>query len=67
MGSRWQDRTRDGVVGRAGLAWIVVLGLWVVHGMGLWGFGCVLLGRGEEKVVAGLGGVHDYIFVRERV
>ena len=29
---------------------------------------CVLVGqRGGEKVVAGLGGVQDYVFVRERV
>ena len=32
---------------------------------------CVLLGKGGGgggvKVVAGLGGVHDYVFVRERV
>jgi len=35
--------------GELGLAWLVVLGLWVVHGMGLGGFGCVLLGKGGRR------------------
>lgn len=44
-------------VGLKGCAWYGFVGLWV----------CAFGKGGEEKVVAGLGGVHDYIFVRERV
>jgi len=44
-------------VGLMGCAWYGFVGLWV----------CAFGKGGEEKVVAGLGGVHDYIFVRERV